>query len=72
MNRTLHSELKQNSSRLADSIDNGGLDLHDAMIQALLADGFTFADATKALNAVSLAYEVRRRAYNDGKNEGAQ
>jgi hypothetical protein len=74
MNTTLHilhAEIKQNSSRLADSIDNGDLGLHDAIIQALLADGFTFNDAVKALTAASLVYEVRRRAYDNGKIDGA-
>jgi hypothetical protein len=72
MSNTLHQELKTNAGRLADSIDDGGLDLHDAVIQAMLADGFTFDEAVRAMNVVALAYEVRRRAYAEAKKEGAQ
>lgn len=57
---TLHNELKKNTERLLDSVDNGGIDLADAVIQALLADGFEFEDAAKAFNTISLAYGIRR------------
>lgn len=58
---TLHNEIKKNTERLLDSVDDGGIDLADAVVQALLADGIEWEDAAKAFNTIALAYEVRRR-----------
>lgn len=63
---TLHSELKKNTERLLDSVEYGDLDLADAVVQALLADGFEWEDAAKAFNTISLAYGIRRREHEEG------
>ena len=44
---------------LLDSIDAGGIDLSDAVIAALKADGL---DATQCQHIITLAYRVRARS----------
>ena len=65
---TLHSEIKKNTGRLLDSVDAGGIDLADAVVQALLADGIAWEDAAKAFNTMGLIYEVRRRTAAETAN----
>ena len=46
---------------LLDSIEDGGIDLADAVVQALMADGIAHEVASQCRHAMALAYRVRSR-----------
>ncbi len=60
-----HTEIKNRNEELLDSIDAGGIDLADAVIAALVADGIAHEVAVQASNAIALAYQIRQRAHED-------
>jgi hypothetical protein len=53
------------NNALLDSVDDGGIDLADAVVAALVEDGVPYEMASSARNAIALAYQIRQRSRED-------
>lgn len=69
------NDIKESSNQLIAAIDDGGIDIADAVVQALHADLVATAQTSPGSppsrdNITSLVYSISLRSWREGFNEG--